>query len=155
MMSLHVLIQEMQAIRDKFEEWIYYHVFEPVAEKNKFYVIKDGIKEYLYPKIHWYKSLDIEEEDEERKEFQTMHQKGLISTKTLFGKYRNLDAKDEAKQLSEEQGTVFDKKDGRIPEQFKKIDEREMLKSVIAPMMTTPVAPIEPIAPKEPVKEVV
>ena len=120
-MALHRLIMEYQTIRDMFERWIYNKVFRRIAEENKFYVFKGKIKKLIYPKIEWERSLSIEDEENERKILTDMHGKGFISTKTLYGKFPNIDFETEKKNLEEERGTIFDKTDGkRIPKEVKK-----------------------------------
>jgi len=115
-MSLHKLMMVYKAIRDQFENWMIRHFFMPLAVKNNLYKVVRGRKKYILPTISWYKSLDIEERDQERKTFVDMWSKGIISTKTFFGKFPELDFDTEGLQLEKERGTVFDKGDKRIPQ---------------------------------------
>ena len=115
-------------------------------------------KELILPQIAWYKSLDIDAQEREQEQFAEFHEKGLISTKTLFSKYPNLDYETERKQLEEERGTIFDKgsKDSRLPAQISKpsgsgegggggIDMGEDLGGAAGG--EAPVEPVEPIEP--------
>jgi hypothetical protein len=120
-MSLHRLMMEYKAVRDKFEDWIIHHFFEPIAEKNGFYTTENGEKKLILPEISWKKSLDIEDAEAERDIFVKMWEAGVISTETLFTKFPTLDFKTEQKKLELERGTIFDKGDGaRLPEQIHK-----------------------------------
>ncbi len=123
-MALQSLVMQYKAVRDEFEDWIINRFFRPIAEKNGFYTIDpdSGEKQLILPQIAWYKSLDIDAQEREQEQFAEFHKEGLISTKTLFSKYPNLDYETERKQLEEERGTIFDKggKDNRLPAQISK-----------------------------------
>jgi hypothetical protein len=111
-------------VRDKFEDWIINKFFRPIAEKNEFYTVDpdSGERQLILPQISWYKSLDIDAQEREQEQFAEFHKQGLISTKTLFSKYPNLDYETERKQLEEEKGTIFDKgsANDRFPKEFSK-----------------------------------
>jgi len=115
-MSLHKLMMVYKAIRDQFENWMIKNFFRPLAVKNDLYKIVRGKKKYILPTISWYKSLDLEEREVERKLYFDMWGKGIISTKTLFGKFADLDYETEGLHLEKERGTVFDKGDKRLPQ---------------------------------------
>jgi hypothetical protein len=123
-MALQALVMQYKAVRDKFEDWMINKFFRPIAEKNEFYTVDPdtGEKQLILPQISWYKSLDIDAQEREQEQFAEFHKEGLISTKTLFSKYPNLDFETERKQLEEERGTIFDKggKDNRLPAQISK-----------------------------------
>jgi hypothetical protein len=118
-MALQALVMQYKAVRDKFEDWIINHFFRPIAEKNEFYTVDPdtGKRELILPQISWYKSLDIDAQEREQEQMIDLHEKGLVSTKTLFSKYPNLDFETERKQLEQEKGTIFDKggADNRLP----------------------------------------
>ena len=105
-----------KTIRDQFENWMIKHFFRPLAEKNGLYKMVKGRKKYILPTISWYKSLDIEERDQERKLYYDMWKAGIISTETLFGKFPDLDFSTEGIKLEKERGTIFDKGDKRLPQ---------------------------------------
>ncbi len=119
-LSLQKLIMEYKTTRDKFENWLKYKFFAPIARKNNFYTTSHGKKKLVLPTISWNKSLDIEEENSEKETFKDFHSKGLISTKTLFSKFPNLDYEQEQKYLEQEIGSVFDKGDERLPKSLGK-----------------------------------
>ena len=145
-MALHKLMMVYKVIRDKFENWIINKYFRPIAIKNEFYTTSGGIKKLILPTISWNKSLDIEEEADEKERFIDFHAKGLISTKTLFDKFPNISYDEEQKLLEEEQGTIFDKGDDRIPKEApRKSKDRG---GVGMPELDLP-TPIEPEMPTE------
>lgn len=157
-MALQALVMQYKAVRDKFEDWMINHFFRPIAEKNEFYTIDPatGKKELILPQISWYKSLDIDAQEREQEQFKEFHKDGIISTKTLFSKYPNLDYETERKQLEEERGTIFDKgsKDNRLPAQISKpsgggagSSGGGMGDAGMGGDMPEPVEPIEPIEP--------
>lgn len=118
-MALQSLVMQYKKVRDDFEDWMINKFFRPIAEKNEFYTVDPdtGERQLILPQIAWYKSLDIDAQEREQEQFAEFHKEGLISTKTLFSKYPNLDYETERKQLEEERGTIFDKggKDNRLP----------------------------------------
>lgn len=151
-LSLHRLMMVYKAIRDEFESWIINKFFAPIARKNNFYKVVGKKKELILPKLTWYKSLDIEQEEAERENYHKMHNDGYLSTKTLYSKYPSLDYKTEQKQLEEERGTIWDKGDSRIPGKVSKALSKPPVGggggggSVGAPG----ISPIKPIAPEKP-----
>ena len=117
--ALHKLIMTYKVKRDLFENWMIQKFYRPLAEKNNFYMNVRGKKRLILPQISWYKSLDMDEEEAEKKLYQDLHSKGYVSTKTLFSKFPNLDFYTEAQNLEKEKGTIYDKGDKRIPSEYK------------------------------------
>ena len=115
-MSLHKLMMVYKAIRDQFENWMIKHFFRPLAVKNDLFKIVNGRKKYILPTISWYKSLDLEERDQERKLYWDMYKAGVVSTETLFGKFPDLDYTTEGIRLEKERNTIYDKGDKRLPQ---------------------------------------
>lgn len=141
-MALHKLMMEYKTLRDEFENWMIRYFFKPLAVKNNLYKIVQGKKQYILPTISWYKSLDIEERNEERKLYYDMWKDGLVSTETFFGKFPDLEYVQESLKLEKERGTVFDKEIGgkrRIPATSIPIQTPE--KSVVQAPATTPAVP--------------
>lgn len=153
-MALHRLMMEYKAIRDLFEEWMIHKFFRPIAEKNGFYMTQNGRRTLVLPQISWYKSLDIDEEQAEKDQYIQLHDKGYISTRTLFSKFPNLDFETEQKHLESEKGTIWDKEKGeRLPE----LSQPSSGMGGGGPSLGNigePLAPIEPMAPEEPTQEV-
>ena len=157
-MSLHALVMQYKTVRDKFEDWIINHFFRPIAEKNNFYTVDPatGKKELILPQISWYKSLDIEDEDQEKDRFMELHDKGLISTKTLFSKFPELEFETERENLEQERGTIFDKGGGkdRIPAKISKPSSGGEVGAGGGGLGGVEgIEPIEPIEPVEPGEE--
>ena len=119
-MALHKLMMVYKVVRDKFENWMINKYFRPIAIKNEFYTTSGGTRKLILPTISWNKSLDIEEENDEKERFIDFHTKGMLSTKTLFSKFPNINYEDEKKLLEEEMGTIFDKGDDRLPKEAPK-----------------------------------
>jgi hypothetical protein len=117
LMALQKLIMIYKTVRDEFESWMINKFYRPIAIENEFYYHVGKEKKLILPQISWYKSLDIEEEQAEKEQYISLHEKGYVSTKTLFSKFPNLDYDTEMKQLELEKGTIFDKGD-RIPKEF-------------------------------------
>lgn len=113
-MALHALINDYKVVRDQFEEWMMYHFYQPIAEANDFYTTVGGKKKLILPQIAWHKSLDVEQEEEERQLFIELHKDGYISTETLYSKFPSLDYDAEQKKLERERGTIWDKGDDRL-----------------------------------------
>jgi hypothetical protein len=122
-MALHKLMMIYKVTRDEFENWILYKFFKPIAEKNNFYTTDGGKKKLILPQISWNKSLDIEEQEAERKAIQDMHKDGFVSTETLYSKFPSLDFATERKRLEDEVGTIWDKAGGkgRLPAKAPKL----------------------------------
>jgi len=135
-LSLQKLIMMYKTVRDEFENWMIYKYFLPIAIENQFFY--PGTSKPILPKISWYKSLDVEREKEEKDEYLSMWEKGLISTRTLFAKYPSLDFKTEGKLLEQEKGTIFDQK--RLPSEFEPLPEQEetIMRPGIKPEETKP-----------------
>jgi len=148
-MALHKLMMMYKVVRDEFENWIINKFFRPIAIKNEFYATVGKQKKLILPQITWNKSLDIEEEEAERQFFLDMHQKGYLSTETLFSKFPTIDYNTEQKRLENEIGTVWDKggKDSRLPAKISKPTPPSGTgpAGIVRP---TPIEPIEPTLPE-------
>jgi len=146
--SLEKLVMEYQIIRDKFENWMINHFYRPLAVANKLYVTGGEEKKFILPQIHWYKDLDAVKKDMIRKDYIDLHAKGMLSTKTLFAQFPDLDYDQEQKLLEKERNTIFD--DGkRIPREFEPSGIEEKIKKKKRPP-ARPVKPEKPEKPEEP-----
>ena len=143
-MALHKLMMIYKVVRDQFEQWMIYKFYKPIAEKNQFYTTVGGKKKLILPQISWYKSLDIEEQEAERNIFVEMHDKGYLSTETLYSKFPSIDFETEQAKLEKEIGTVWDKgSGGRLPAKISKPFGRGKEKSPSIPA----IKPIKPSLP--------
>jgi hypothetical protein len=149
-MALHALINRYKVDRDRFENWLTNKFFRPIAEKNNFYTTVDGKKELILPQLSWHKSLDIQEQEEEKKMLLELHDKGYVSTETLYGKFPSLDFKAEQKRLELEKGTIWDKGDSRLPGAISKSVVKKPRKGPGGGGAIGAFPPIEPIRPVPP-----
>ncbi len=151
-MALHALINRYKVDRDRFENWLMNKFFRPIAEKNNFYTTVDGKKELILPQLSWHKSLDVEEQEQEKQMLIELHGKGYVSTETLYGKFPSLDFKAEQKRLELEKGTIWDKGDQRLPGAISKSvvkKERSRKGPGGAVGAIPPIEPIRPVPPEE------
>lgn len=119
-MALQTLMKRYKGDREKFEKWMINHFFRPIAEKNGFFTTVAGKKKLVLPEIVWHQSLDIEEQEQERQQMIELHDKGYLSTETLYTKFPSLDYATEQKRLEMEKGTIWDKGDDRLPGKINK-----------------------------------
>lgn len=144
-MSLHKVNMLAKTIRDQFENWMIYKFFAPIAKKNNFR--NPTTNQLILPQISWYKSLDIEEEEAERKQYLEMWKSGLVSTKTLFSKYPHIDYDIEQKLLEQEKGTIFDKKNDRLPKDYQPGEKATSSPSKSSPEEESPAASAPDVTP--------
>lgn len=102
-LALQKLFMGYTSTRDKFTNWMINHYFYPIAEENDF-VGEDG--NLNIPEVVWYKNLDLDRDTSD--DYQKLWDKGLISTKTLFGKYTDLDYSQEQELLKDEINSIYD-----------------------------------------------
>lgn len=102
-LTLQKLAMVYSATRDKFTNWMINQFFYPIAEKNDF-ITETG--DLNLPQIAWYKDLEFDSNKPE--EYMKLYKDGLISTKTLFSKFKDLDLNQEQQLLKDEIGSIFD-----------------------------------------------
>ena len=111
--SLNRLIRFYQVTRDLFANWFKRNILLPIAKANH---LVDENGQYIIPNLIWSLSLKPEEDKERFDLFYKMWKDGLISTMTLFEHCpEKVDYNLEMKRLVEERGSIFDKKDRRLP----------------------------------------
>jgi hypothetical protein len=74
-----------------------------MSEKNDF-ITETG--DLNIPQVVWHK--DLERDSDDKENYTKLWEKGLISTKTLFGRYKDLDLQQEQELLKDEIGSIFD-----------------------------------------------
>jgi len=116
-MSLQVLINRYVNFRDKLEKWVENNIFRRISEENNFYDKSDPPK-LIIPQISWYKDLVIQS-PQEKDVYYKLWKDGVLSTQTLFSKFKELDYEIEKERLMEEQGSIFDKE--RLAKPTKKV----------------------------------
>lgn len=102
-LSLMKLFMIYKVVQDRFTSWIQNHFFYPIAEKND-WVTEEG--DLDIPEIKWNKPINLDRDETE--DYMDLWEKGVITTKTLFSKYKGVNYENEEKGLKEEIGTVFD-----------------------------------------------
>lgn len=102
-LSMQKLIMGYNVIRDKFTNWMINQYFYTMAEKNDF-ITETG--DLNIPQVVWHK--DLERDSDDKENYTKLWEKGLISTKTLFGRYKDLDLQQEQELLKDEIGSIFD-----------------------------------------------
>lgn len=111
--SLNRLVRFYQVTRDLFSNWFKRNILLPIAKANH---LVDENGQYIVPNIVWELSLQPEQDKERFDLFYKMWKDGLISTMTLFEHCpEKVDYNLEMKRLVEERGSIFDKKDRRLP----------------------------------------
>ena len=111
--SLNRLVRFYQVTRDLFANWFKRNILLPIAKANH---LVDENGQYIVPNIVWELSLQPEQDKERFDLFYKMWKDGLISTMTLFEHCpEKVDYNLEMKRLVEERGSIFDKKDRRLP----------------------------------------
>jgi hypothetical protein len=104
-LTMHKLMMMYSTIRNKFENWMINNFYYPLAEENDF-ITETG--DLNLPQIAWEKDLSVDRSAPD--ELLKLHDKGLISTKTLFSVYKGIDYDQEQELLKNEIGSVFDDK---------------------------------------------
>jgi hypothetical protein len=102
-LSLMKLFMIYKVVQDKFTSWIQNQFFYPIAEKNGWQT-EDG--DLDIPEIKWSKPLNLDRDETE--DYMDLWEKGAITTKTLFSKYKGIKYENEDKGLKQEVGTIFD-----------------------------------------------
>lgn len=115
--SYEAATQKYMSYRLRLESWIRNKVYRPISEIQEFYEpiksevnhqyrIKQREKKLIVPDITWQKQ-DFSSNQMIMNFIQQLHQRGLISTKTVLD-IVNLDYETEKRNLEEERGSVFD-----------------------------------------------
>lgn len=102
-LSLQKLVMGYNVVRDKITNWVINQFFYPLAEKNDFIDSKGDLN---LPNIAWHR--DLERDVDTKEEYMKLYERGLISTKTLFGRYKDLDLNQEQELLKDEIDSIFD-----------------------------------------------
>jgi hypothetical protein len=110
-LSMQRLIMDYQVDRDMWtRKFLQNFILRPMCLFHG-YVKEDpitGRETPNIPKISWVKSLDIQNEEDTKKLYVDMWEKGLISTKTLFSKFPDLEFENEMRAIEQEKGTIID-----------------------------------------------
>jgi hypothetical protein len=151
-LSMQRLIMDYQFMRDVWtNQFLRNFVLRPICKAHN-YTKKspiDGTMVPDVPKISWVRNLDIQQDEDNKKLYKEMWTDGLVSSKTLFGKFPDLDFITEVRNLEAERGTVLDTDKRKIPEHFNEInDEGVAQEQESTQTIEKTVAPTAPIAPE-------
>ena len=151
-LSMQRLIMDYQYMRDMWtNQFLRNFVLKPICIAHD-YTKKspiDGTKIPDVPKISWVRNLDVQQDEDSKKLYMDMWKDGLVSSKTLFTKFPDLDFITEIRNLEAEKGTVLDTDSRKIPEHFNKVnDEGVAQEGESTQTIEKTVSPVAPIAPE-------
>lgn len=128
-LSMQRLIMDYQIARDMWTRtFLQNFVLRPMCIANGFTTqsLVDKTKQVAnVPKIAWVNSLDVQNEEDQKKLYMDMWHDGLISTKTLYSQFPDLDYNTEITQMQEEKGTVLDGAGRTLPAVVNEIENEE------------------------------
>lgn len=128
-LSMQRLIMDYQIIRDMWTRtFLQNFVLRPMCIANGF--IKQSLVDKTkkianVPKIAWVNSLDVQNEEDTKKLYIDLWHDGLISSKTLYSQFPDLDFRTEVTQMQEEKGTVLDGGGRTLPPTVTKLENEE------------------------------
>lgn len=128
-LSMQRLIMDYQIIRDMWTRtFLQNFVLRPMCIANGF--IKQSLVDKTkkianVPKIAWVNSLDVQNEEDTKKLYIDLWHDGLISSKTLYSQFPDLDFRTEVTQMQEEKGTVLDGGGRTLPATVTKLENEE------------------------------
>lgn len=105
--SNQAFVRARKKDRDRLEDWMTYHFFEPLATWNNIRFKKGNALVPILPEYEWEKTLDYTAEEQEREDTKWLWEKGVFPTKSLLGKLR-YNPDEIEKGLASEINTVFD-----------------------------------------------
>lgn len=148
-LSMQRLIMDYQIVRDMWTRtFLQNFVLRPMCIANGFTKksLVDKTKDIAnVPKIAWVNSLDVQNEEDQKKLYMDLWDKGLISSKTLYSQFPDLDFKTETTQMQEEKGTILDGGGRTLPATVKKIENEEKETEIKTSADEVNEKPIKPI----------
>lgn len=128
-LSMQRLIMDYQIVRDMWTRtFLQNFVLRPMCIANGFTKksLIDKTKDIAnVPKIAWVNSLDVQNEEDTKKLYIDLWHDGLISSKTLYSQFPDLDFRTEVTQMQDEKGTVLDGAGRTLPATVNKIENEE------------------------------
>lgn len=124
-LSMQRLIMDYQVDRDMWtRKFLQNFILRPMCIANGYVKNSPIFKKDIpkIPKISWLKSLDLQNEEDTKKIYIDMWKDGLLSIKTLFAKFPDLDMETEQRNLEKEVGTIFDNEERNLPSVFNKLE---------------------------------
>lgn len=148
-LSMQRLIMDYQIIRDMWTRtFLQNFVLRPMCIANGFTKksLIDKTKDIAnVPKIAWVNSLDVQNEEDTKKLYIDLWHDGLISSKTLYSQFPDLDFRTEVTQMQEEKGTVLDGAGRTLPATVTKIENEEKETEVKTEADEVNEKPIKPV----------
>jgi hypothetical protein len=111
-------IRMMIKDRDEMEEWMRWHFFEPLAEKNNLKINKNGILVPIIPEIEWEKTLDFKAEEDAKERDKYLFENQLLDPETFISSFANRNPEDIKIKITKAIGGVFD--DGKLGGVYRK-----------------------------------
>jgi len=148
-LSMQRLIMDYQIIRDMWTRtFLQNFVLRPMCIANGF--IKQSLVDKTkkianVPKIAWVNSLDVQNEEDTKKLYIDLWRDGLISSKTLYSQFPDLDFRTEVTQMQEEKGTVLDGGGRTLPATVTKLENEEKETEVKTSADEVNEKPIKPV----------
>lgn len=148
-LSMQRLIMDYQIVRDMWTRtFLQNFVLRPMCIANGFTKksLIDKTKDIAnVPKIAWVNSLDVQNEEDTKKLYIDLWHDGLISSKTLYSQFPDLDFRTEVTQMQEEKGTVLDGAGRTLPATVTKIENEEKETEVKTEADEVNEKPIKPV----------
>jgi hypothetical protein len=146
--SLQRLIMDYQVDRDMYTRKVLKGHYMRALCNRWGYVKKSpitGLTTPDIPGINWHKDLDPQNSEDTKKQYKEMWKDSMISTRTYFSKFPELDYSQEMKALEEEIGSVYDNGVRKLRLPSDKLPNGSV--------GATPLKPDAPIKPEKPTKE--
>lgn len=128
-LSMQRLIMDYQIVRDMWTRtFLQNFVLRPMCIANGFVKqsLVDKTKKIAnVPKIAWVNSLDVQNEEDTKQLYIDLWKDGIISSKTLYSQFPDLDFRTEVTQMQEEKGTVLDGGGRTLPATVNKLENEE------------------------------
>ena len=128
-LSMQRLLMDYQIVRDMWTRtFLQNFVLRPMCIANGFTKksLIDKTKDIAnVPKIAWVNSLDVQNEEDTKKLYIDLWHDGLISSKTLYSQFPDLDFRTEVTQMQDEKGTVLDGAGRTLPATVNKLENEE------------------------------
>lgn len=148
-LSMQRLIMDYQIVRDMWTRtFLQNFVLRPMCIANGFTKksLIDKTKDIAnVPKVAWVNSLDVQNEEDTKKLYIDLWKDGLISSKTLYSQFPDLDFRTEVTQMQEEKGTVLDGAGRTLPATVTKIENEEKETEVKTEADEVNEKPIKPV----------